>query len=100
MVQPPRYDGRRVYYGSSYGGIQEIVAPYNHGVWNPSSTNFPSGGDEKSGVACSIQTTTEDSYLNIYFRNLTTGTLQQQWWGLNDSDPGWNSGMSFIFYKT
>jgi len=86
--------GIRVYHGLAQGGILESI--YN---FNPNkSQGWHSGmvfadADKNSGVDCTTGGSATDQYVNLYYRNLTTGDLGHCYWDQpNDvtQNGGWN----------
>lgn len=82
--------GMRVYYGSSWGFIREIGYTSTDNTWT-NWQDFPAT-DPLSGVATTMQVTAGNStksvdlYVNLYFRNTTTGTVQQAYWAFGSAD--------------
>lgn len=81
--------GMRVYYGSSFGFVREIGYTSEDNTWT-NWMNFTTS-DPLSGVATTIQVNTTNStsggsYANVYFRDATTGTVQQAYYGYGFAD--------------
>ncbi|GAB7345651.1 hypothetical protein MBLNU457_3941t1 [Dothideomycetes sp. NU457] len=91
--------GIRVYHGLAQGGILESIWNFNPSKiqgWH--NGQVFAAADKSSGVDCTTGGSTNDQYLNLYFRNLTTGNLGH-WYYDQSNDNTVNGSWNYVNEK-
>nr|POE52080.1 hypothetical protein CFP56_52461 [Quercus suber] len=88
-------NGIRVYFGAADAAsgkfVQETLFGFDQQIWKDGSS-FPEG-DADSGIGCGAWNSTINSsqYVDLYFRNVTSGVVLQEFWDYS-TNGGWNYG--------
>lgn len=100
-------NGIRLYYGNgnqdetTTSSIQELQWTFGQTNTTWAQGNTFSDSDGTTGVACSIYDGSVDSesdqnYLNVYLRNSTTSQVAQTYWDFSSPDLGWAIGENWL----